>query len=122
MKILVLICAVVLALAGCTTKSKAKLQAREAYVAGQQRALNQMQEQRQGATGIQVNGDVKNTFLPWQDDLTLSQAIVLAEYLGHRDPVEILVTRQGQTFSIKAKDLLHGRDEALQIGDRIEIR
>jgi len=109
-----------LLLAGCTTKSKAKLQAQQAFIAGQQEAYGGLRQL--ASKNIYVSGDVQNSSIPWRDGLTLVQAIVMAQYRGFRDPQEILIIREGQSFSINPKALLKGEDEPLQPGDRIVIR
>lgn len=108
-------------LTGCTTKKSADLKARESFLAGQQQAMAQWQQQAAG-NSIQVTGEVRNGAVEWRDGLTLSQAIVEAEYDSPRDPREILVIRFGQVITVKPRDLLSGRDVVLQPGDRIEIR
>ncbi len=118
MKILIVLgVATLLGAAGCTTKSKARLQAREAFVAGQEQALTQMRQPQM----IMVVGDVQNRTLPWNEELTLASAIVAADFRGRRDPKGFLLRRNGETFSISAKQLLQGEDFPLQPGDTIEI-
>ncbi len=80
-------------LTGCTTRSKAKLQAQSAYLAGQQQALTQMREPRR--INILVLGNVRNREVPWTDGLTLAQALIAADYLPPGDPTEIIIMRQG---------------------------
>ncbi len=107
----------VLTSTGCTSKAKARLQSREAFVAGQQQVLTQMQ-QRQGVTFV---GNVQNQFVPWVEDLTLATGFLAADYRGLRDPRSFVLRRNGQTFSVTAKQLLQGEDFALQPGDVVEV-
>lgn len=105
---------------GCTTKTKAELQAQRAFNAGQQQAIAQLQQQ--SPTNIQVMGDVQNNNLAWTEGLTLAQAIVSAGYRGLREPQEIFIYRGGQAIAIEPKALLRGEDELLEPGDRIILR
>jgi len=109
----------VLAASGCTTKSKAKAQARSAFVLGQQQAITQQQQ------GPVVNfvGMVRNRTIQWTEELTLSKALLAAEYQGFSDPRVIIIIRNGQRFQVNVKQLLKGReDPPLEPGDTIEIQ
>ena len=109
----------VLAAAGCTTKSEAKAQARAAFLMGQQQALAQ---QQQGPV-VTVVGQVKNRTVPWTEDMTLTKALIAAEYQGFSNPRVITIIRNGQRFEVNVKQLLNGReDPPLETGDTIEIR
>ncbi len=120
-------CAVVLAsismllLSGCVSKAKADAQARAAFFAGQQQATQQLQPQGRGPT-ITMMGEVKNKLLPWTIGLTLTQAIVAAEYYGARDPIEILLIRNGEQIQIDPKRLLSGEDIPLQPRDIVALK
>ncbi|MGZ4963715.1 MAG: hypothetical protein ACXWC8_14260, partial [Limisphaerales bacterium] len=46
--------------AGCVSKSKARINAQQAYIAGQQSAMMTMQQNK---TSVQVRGNVKNTVI-----------------------------------------------------------
>src|SRR5260221_8335889 len=73
---------VAMTLTGCVTKSKAKADAREAFIAGQQQAMAMARlQQAQGPT-VTVVGQGRNKIIPWTQDLTLAQAIVNAGYFG----------------------------------------
>ena len=109
-----------LLLAGCTTKSKAQLQAQQAFIAGQQEAIGGLRQLT--ANTVYVSGDVQNPNIPWRDGLSLVNAIVMAQYRGFRDPQEIMIVRDGRTISVNPKALLKGEDEPLQPGDRIILR
>ena len=102
--------------AGCTTSSSARLKAQNAYLAGQNAAL-----QRQAA-GVTVIGPVQNPQVPWVAGLTLAQAIATANYTGADAPKQILITRAGETATMDAKVLLDGTDIPLEVGDVIELR
>jgi hypothetical protein len=104
--------------AGCVSKSTAKLQTQQAFLAGQQQAMMSMQP---NSRSVQIRGNVKNTSIPWTEDLTLAKAIVAAEYQGTHDPTSILILRNGAGTQINAAELLVGHDEPLQPGDVIEI-
>jgi hypothetical protein len=108
----------VLSQTACETKREARLQAQEAYVAGQQQALQQTQGKPPFVT---VNGPVRNPVIPWTEDLTLAKAIVAADYTGYLRPRLVRVTRQGETTSVKTSDLLNGQDQPLQPGDIVEV-
>ena len=118
---LVLICFAlfVLTLAGCTTKSSAKAQARAAYSAGQQQALERVLQSRNSVT---VVGTVRNPLVPWTEDLTLAKALVAADYYARGNPREIIIVRNGQPLPVDPKRLLSGEDFALEAGDVVNIR
>ena len=115
------ICFLILALvaSGCTTQSKAKAQARTAFLLGQQQARAQ---QQQGPV-VTVVGMVKNRTVQWTEELTLTKALLVAEYQGFSDPRVIIIIRNGQHFQVNVKQLLKGReDPPLEPGDTIEIQ
>ncbi len=107
------------AVASCTTKSKAKAQARAAYVAGQQQALERALQSRNSVTII---GPVRNPLITWTQDLTLAKAIIAAEYYARGDPREIVIVRNGQPLTVDPKQLLAGEDVSLQAGDVVNLR
>jgi hypothetical protein len=109
----------VVASAGCVSKTKAKLEIQQAYIAGQQNAMATMQ---QTATTVQIRGNVKNTSIPWTEGLTLAKAIVAAEYQGAHDPASVIIVRKGMAIEINAAELLQGHDEPLQAGDVVQIQ
>jgi hypothetical protein len=114
----------VLAGAGCVSQKKAREQAREAYVSGQQQAMAAAQRaarQQQGPV-VFVQGQVSHPVVPWQTGLKLSQAIVAAEYTGFMNPMLIRVLRNGQVAGeFKGIDLLHHQDMELEDGDTILV-
>ena len=119
MKLFVVILFLALVAGGCTTKSKAKADARAAYLAGQNAVLSRQQMQQR--TSIVVIGSVQNPEVEWVEGLTLAQAIATANYTGFREPKEIILTRRGEDGRINPKDLLHGADVPLEPGDTITI-
>lgn len=106
-------------LTGCVSKARADRKAREAFMAGQQHAIQQMQLR---GTVVTVVGEVRNPLVPWTSDLTLARAILAAEYFGATDPVEILVTRAGEEIRLDPRALLGGEDFPLQPRDVIELK
>lgn len=108
------------AASGCVTKSKARADARAAYRRGIQDALR-MQQQGQHPP-ITVRGDVRNGQLPWREGLTLSRALVEADYRGVGSPRNIIVTRNGESYAVHPRQLLSGAmDPLLEPGDQIEV-
>jgi len=74
------------------------------------------------AAVVWIRGEVKNSVLPWTEELTVARAIVAADYRGLGDPYNILLIRQGQTRKISPRNLLNGRDDPpLEPGDMIVI-
>ena len=108
-----------LALAGCTTKSSARSQARAAYAAGQQQALERVLQSRNSVTVI---GTVRNPLVPWTEDLTLARALVAADYYARGNPREIIIVRNGQPLTVDPKRLLQGEDVPLEAGDVVNIK
>jgi len=117
-----LLCCLLLALvaAGCTSKSKAAAKAKAAFQAGRQQALTRMYDLERN--GIRILGPVQNPLILWTENLTLSQAIVAAEYQGNRDPQQIILEREGQRYTVDPRQLLRGEDIPLQPADIVEIQ
>jgi hypothetical protein len=69
-----------------------------------------------------VIGAVQNPQVQWVNGMTLAQAIASANYTGTDQPKQIIITRNGETASMDASDLLNGKDVPLQAGDIIELR
>jgi hypothetical protein len=103
---------------GCETKSRARLEARQAYVEGQEQALEQS---RPKPPIVTVTGPVRNSIIPWTEELTLTAAYTAAEYTGYIRPRLIRVTRGGETVEYKFSALLNGEDLSLQAGDTIQV-
>jgi hypothetical protein len=114
----------VLAGAGCVSENKARNQARQAYLAGQQQATMQAAQrarQQQGPV-VFMQGPVRNPVVPWEEGLTLSQAVVKAEYTAFMNPLLVRVIRNGQIAGeYKGIDLLHHEDMPLEDGDTVLI-
>lgn len=106
-------------LSGCVSKAKAEAQARAAFMAGQQQALQQIQAHGPSVTVI---GEVRNKFIPWTAELTLAKAIVAAEYVGTTDPIEIVIHRSGEQIILSTQDVLAGSDAPLQPRDIVELK
>ena len=106
--------------AGCTSQSKAKAQARAAFLAGQQQTLARMMQPR--GPSVSILGDVRIPSLPWTQDLTVAKAIVAAGYLGSADPSLLVLIRNGEAISIDPSQLLSGQDLAMQPGDVLQIQ
>ena len=121
MKFFVAILLVASAVSGCTTKSQARAQAQAAYLAGENAALRQQQQQEQ-APSVTIVGPVQNPQVPWVEGLTLAQAIATADYLDSKAPKEIIITREGENASVDPKVLLRGVAVPLEAGDVITLR
>jgi|ERR1043166_1351018 hypothetical protein len=103
---------------GCVSKSKSQLRSYQAYQAGQREAGGGTQ-----ARVVNIIGNVKNHLVNWSDDLTLTKALVAAEYQGLRDPRQIWVKRGAERYPINVKALLAGNeDPPLEPGDIIELQ
>ena len=71
---------------------------------------------------VWVRGDVRNRAVPWEEEMTLSRAVVAAQYTGFSDPHAISILRAGQTYKVNARDLLRQRDDPLlKPGDVVVI-
>jgi len=117
-RVAVLFC--ILVLTGCVSKKEAEMKARDAYMAGQAAAAKQWQSER--PPEIIIRGPVANPVVPWQDGLTLAQAIVDANYTGFMNPMLVRVTREGQIIAeLKGSDLLQHKDVDLQPGDIVDV-
>jgi hypothetical protein len=116
-----IICALLLA-SGCISKNKANAQARAAFFAGQRQALVMFHQAQLRGPSVTIVGEVRNAIIPWTADMTLSKALVTADYRGAADPTEILIEREGKATSYDPKKLLTGEDVPLQANDVVEIR
>jgi hypothetical protein len=105
--------------AGCVTKSKAKAEARAAFMAGQQQAMMQMAQPHPAV--VTFIGPVRNPTVPWSQGLTLAKAIVDAGYQAPSDPQHIMIVRNGQAIPVDPKQLLQGEDIPLVAGDLVQI-
>src|SRR5438876_688169 len=109
-----------IALSGCTTKSKSASPAQQAFAAVQQQQAMAAMRQNQGPN-VTVFGPVRNSIVPWEEELTVAKAIVAADYLGASDPHQIIVVRKGRGIRVDPKQLLKGKDIPLQPGDVIQM-
>ena len=98
----------------CTTESRARKDADEAFKAGQQSA--------QPAAVVIFRGFVRKTVVPWTESLTLAEALLQAEYTGFWDPRSITITRQGEVYRINPKRLVSGQENpTLEPGDVVDV-
>jgi|ERR1041384_3170082 protein involved in polysaccharide export with SLBB domain len=109
----------VFALAGCTTKSQAQRQAREAFLAGQQQGLARATDAQR--VNIRIIGPVKQPEIAWTEGLTLAQAIATAGYTASGDPKGIFIDRKRLRIPFDPQALLQGKDLPLEPGDTIEV-
>lgn len=113
-------CLVSLCLALCGCSSKAKVDPRNAFLEGQQRAWSAQQQNQEPV--VFVRGMVRNPRVPWTEGLTLARALLAAEYTGALDPTRIQVTREGVTRVIDVRRLIRGQDDLLlEPGDLVEV-
>ncbi len=117
----ILIALVAITSPACVTRTKAKADAREAFIAGQQQAMAMARMQQAQGPTVTVVGQVRNGIIPWTQELTLARAIVNAGYFGTSDPHQIVIVHNGQATSIDSKQLLNGEDVPVQAGDVIQI-
>ncbi len=123
MKSLTAILLLVLAVTGCTSRSNARLNAQQAYLAGQNATLQQQLAQQPGNfPTVTILGPVQNSKVPWVVGLTLAQAIATANYVGNDEPTSITISRQGEIATVDANVLLKGTVINLEAGDTVEIR
>ncbi len=113
-------------MAGCTTKSTARANARAAFFEGQARALQAQAAAQTPAPApgntVAILGPVKVTVLTWTSDLTLAKTIFAAEYIPAGDPGQIILWRGGQKIPIEPSSLLNGDDVPVQPGDVVELK
>jgi hypothetical protein len=119
MKQLLIILLAALFACGCTSRSKARMQSQNAFLAGQNAALQQQLAQY---NGISIIGAVQNPKVPWVSGLTLAQAIATAHYIGEQEPRAVIITRQGDSAVLDASVIFKGPDIPLEVGDVVELR
>src|SRR5271170_1833861 len=107
MKWVFIILGLALAATGCTTESHARLEARDAYLSGQNEALRQQQAQEQ-MPSVTIIGPVQNSRVPWIAGLTLVQALATANYLDSHGPKQIIITRNGENATLDPNVLFNG--------------
>lgn len=72
---------------------------------------------------IIVKGNVRYSVIPWTEDLNVAKAILAAEYLGTRDPSNIIIRRQGDRLFVSPNRLMQGIvNPWLEPGDILELR
>ena len=105
------------------SKSKADKQARNAFMAGQQQAMMQTQMAQTQGQGpcVTINGEVRNRVVPWTEGLTLSKAIIAADYYGKENPGQIIIVHNGIANRFDTQQLLSGTDIPLQPGDIVQL-
>src|SRR5688572_18802872 len=70
---------------------------------------------------VLVKGNVKYPVIPWTEDLNVAKAILTAEYQGVRDPLTIIIRRQGDRIFVSPKRLVQGIvNPWLEPGDILE--
>ena len=124
MKLVCLIVLPVLFLAvGCTTNSRARMESRDAYLAGQNAALQQQQANTMAQMpSVTIVGPVQNPHVPWVAGLTLVQALATANYLDSKEPKQIIITRDGESATLSPEVLFNGAVVPLEAGDVVELR
>ena len=110
-------------LGGCVSKSKSNARARAAFMAGQQQAMVRMQQAQTQGQGpcVTINGEVRNRVVLWEEGMTLSKAVLAADYYGAKDPGQIIVLHNGVANRVDPKQLLTGADIPLQPGDIVQL-
>ena len=107
MKLWFVLLLMTLAAAGCTSKSTIRLREQNAFLTGQNIALQQQQSQTEAQSpGVTVVGPVQHPHVPWVTGLTLAQAITTANYVGADQPNQIIITRNGESATMDASVLL----------------
>jgi hypothetical protein len=105
-------------LSGCSSAGKVREQ--EAYLRGQREAVIAQQQAQEPV--VWFRGPVHNPRVPWTEELTLTKALVAADYADSISPTSIKIIRQGQVYRVDIKRLLRGlEDPPLERGDVIEI-
>ena len=105
---------------GCTTESHARMEAHDAYLAGQNQVLQEQQAQAQ-MPSVTIIGPVQNPRIPWVSGLTLAQALATANYLDSKTPAEIVIMRNGESATLDPKVLFNGAVVPLEAGDVIQL-
>ena len=111
--------------AGCTTKSKARAEARAAYFAGQARVMSGQLEGRTPPPAppnmVGIIGPVQVSLMRWESSMTLIKIIVATEYLPAGDPSRITIHRSGQRIMVNPATLLNGQDVPILPRDVVEL-
>jgi hypothetical protein len=119
----VCLCLALISGAGCASQKKKQLESQRAFVAGQEQAMQAaMRARQEQGPVVFVQGQVRNSAVPWEEGMKLSQAVVAAEYTAFMNPRLVRVMRAGKVAGeFKGIDLLHHEDMELQNGDTILI-
>jgi hypothetical protein len=112
------------ALTGCASKTKQQEQLRRAYESGLRAGQLQAQQQMQQAALPQVRflGHVKNPIVEWSEGITLTRALMAAQYLEENTPRAITIYRNGELLHVDIQKLLAGEDYPLYPGDTVIIQ
>jgi hypothetical protein len=119
---IMLLGAACLGLTGCVAQSKARAQAKAAYLAGQQEAMAHALWTQAAVANVTIIGPVRTPALTWSPDLTLARAIVAAGYIPSAEPRQIVIIRNGIVTQVDPSRLLAGEDIPLQQGDVVQIQ
>lgn len=104
---------------GCTSKAKARKQARAAFEAGR---LQEQSVQAQRQQTLMIQGKVRQPVVPWAPGLTLSRAIGMAQYLSPFPPHTITVRRAGVIHMVDMDGWRRGTEDPLVMpGDLVEL-
>jgi hypothetical protein len=106
--------------AGCVSKARHEEEVKKAFLAGQSEATMRMQKNL--GQSITIQGQVRQSFIPWTREMTLAKAILAAGYVGAQDPREITIIRDGEELSIDVGRLLAGEDYPVVPGDTVRIK
>lgn len=108
---------------GCTTKAKARREARIALEMGRLQAMAaQSQNANQNQGTLMIRGNVRTPIVIWQPGMTLSRAIATAHFNSVFPPRGILVVRAGVTHTVDMQRWAQGaEDPEVQPGDLVEI-
>jgi len=105
-------------LAGCTSRSKARAEARAAFESGQNRAFMEVGARQ---NGVSFRGPVVNPVIPWAEGITLGQAMAAAGWRHPSDPQIVIISRGSDTFEMTAQEALAAAEFQLHQGDLVEM-
>lgn len=104
---------------GCTSKAKARKQARAAFEAGRLQELSAAAQRQQT---LMIQGKVRQPVVPWAPGLTLSRAIAMAQYNSPFPPHTITVRRAGVIHLVDMDGWRRGTEDPLVMpGDLVEL-
>lgn len=114
------ILAMLMAGAGCSSRSKIQKERLQAFQAGQMAANPGLPP---SAPRLYVRGLVRRSVVPWEPNLRLSQALLRAEYFGQSDPIAIQILRNGTRYEVNLHRFLRGtEDPGVLAEDVIDVR